>query len=280
MEPRIHRLGKSAFAVIGREGATNFGIVRAEDSSAFLIDADIRRIDEIEEALTQTGCARVSYLFNTHENFDHSSANCYFIDRGVPVVSSEGCWQVLKEDGEEKFVEMAGRSPELWTRFPNLKMGLPVITFSESATVHLPGITIRLIYYGQSHSRGDAVAFLEQEEILFAGDLLCTEVHPVTIYGNITNWMGALGVLLQSRFKVIVPGHGPMEEGQKAGKDALLKFHKYLEDFYSQLMEARSGRKGFGEVERHMTGGNYASLGKTRMVKRNIEYFLREEGKK
>jgi glyoxylase-like metal-dependent hydrolase (beta-lactamase superfamily II) len=73
----LEPLGKSAFAVIGADGATNFGIIRAQDGSALLIDADIRRIDEIEEALAQTQCRRVQYLFITHENFDHSSANDY-----------------------------------------------------------------------------------------------------------------------------------------------------------------------------------------------------------
>jgi glyoxylase-like metal-dependent hydrolase (beta-lactamase superfamily II) len=73
----LEPLGKSACAVIGADDATNFGIIRAQDGSALLNDAGIRRIDEIEEALAQTQCRRVQYLFITHENFDHSSANDY-----------------------------------------------------------------------------------------------------------------------------------------------------------------------------------------------------------
>jgi hypothetical protein len=37
--------------VIGEDGATNFGILRGDDGAALLIDADIRRIDELEQAL-------------------------------------------------------------------------------------------------------------------------------------------------------------------------------------------------------------------------------------
>lgn len=280
LTPHICQLEKSIFAIIGNEGATNFGIVKGEDGRALLVDADIRRIDEIEDALSRTGCAQVSYLFNTHENFDHSSANYYFEKNGTTVISSDGTWRALQEDGEAKFAEMAGRVPELWKRFPDLRMGVPQMTFGETATVRLAGVAVRLVYSaynGQSHSRGDAVALLGEEETLLAGDLLYTEVHPVTIYGNIPNWIESINLLLKKRFKRIVPGHGPVVEGETACKEALVKFLSYLEDFYHQLSEAKSRRKSAHEVQAYMTGEKYEALGKTWMVKRNIDYFLREE---
>ena len=40
----IHQLKESVFAVIGDDGATNFGIVKGSDDSAILIDSDIRRM--------------------------------------------------------------------------------------------------------------------------------------------------------------------------------------------------------------------------------------------
>ncbi len=57
MESKIQRMSRSVYVLSGPEGATNFGIVKANDGSAVLIDADIRRIDEVEEALRLTGCA-------------------------------------------------------------------------------------------------------------------------------------------------------------------------------------------------------------------------------
>jgi len=50
-------MSRSVYVLIGPEGATNFGIVKANDGSPVLIDADIRRIGEVEEALRLTGCA-------------------------------------------------------------------------------------------------------------------------------------------------------------------------------------------------------------------------------
>jgi hypothetical protein len=40
--------------------------------------------------------------------------------------------------------------------------------------------------------------------------------------------------------------------------------------FYANLQEITSGQKRRDEVAKHMLSGAYASLGKTRMVERNI----------
>ena len=276
----IHQLKESVFAVIGEDGATNFGILKGSDGSAVLIDADIRRMDEIDDALQRTGCDKVRYLVNTHENFDHSSANDYFEKNGALVVGTEGCWQALQEDGDAKFAEMAGRSPELWTRFPGLKMGNLQVTFPQEITLRLPGVAVRVVFAahnGKSHSRGDAIAILDQDQILFAGDLLYTDYHPVTVYGDIPNWMQSINRLLSQNFVSVVPGHGPVSSG---GNDvyqrAFEKFRSYLEDFDGRLREIKAGKKSPGDVESYMKSGAYAAMGKTWMVKRNIEYFLKE----
>ena len=266
----LQQIEESVFAVIGDDGATNFGIIQGEDASAILIDADIRRMDEIDDALKRTGCSKVRYLVNTHENFDHSSANDYFEKTGAIVIGSEGCWRALHDDGEAKFAEMAGRSPELWTKFPGLKMGNLQITFPREVTLRLPGVAVRIVYAahnGKSHSRGDVIAILEKQQILFAGDLLYTDYHPVTIYGDIPNWVQSIDRLLDQNFVSVVPGHGPVSSGGKAVyKRALETFRSYLEDFDNRLKEIRLGKKSAGEVESYMKGGEYATMGKTWMV--------------
>ena len=99
MESTIHQAGKSAFVIIGPEGATNFSIIKGAGGAAALIDADIRRIDEVEEALKLTGCSEVKYLINTHEHFDHTSGNFYFRRRGIPIVASAGCCSPARRSG-------------------------------------------------------------------------------------------------------------------------------------------------------------------------------------
>ena len=277
MESKIHRVGRAAYVIIGPEGATNFGLLKADDASAVIIDADIRRIDEVEEALKLTGCTSVGYLVNTHEHFDHTSANYYFAQRGIPIVASAGCARAMKNEGEPDFARMMAPVAHLYDRFPGLHLTVPDVVFAEATRLTLPGITLHLKYCaenGHSHSKGDTTLYFEEDETLIAGDLLYTEVHPVTFFGNIPNWLTALKPLFQTHYKQLVPGHGPAVEGEQGGRAYFKKMYDYLEDFYGNLQEIKAGRKAAEEVAAHMMGGAYASLGKTRMVQRNINQFL------
>jgi len=74
-----------------------------------------------------------------------------------------------------------------------------------------------------------------------------------------------------------VPGHGPVSSGgNDVYKSAFRKFRSYLEDFDGRVKEIKAGRKSPAEVESYMKSGAYAAMGKTWMVKRNIEYSLKE----
>ena len=277
MESAIKQISRSVYAVIGPQGSTNFGIVKGSDGSAALIDADIRRIDDIEEALQLTRCSKVGYLIDTHEHFDHTSANFYFAQRGIPVVASAGCAAAMRDEGGPDFERMMKPVPELYERFPGLCLTLPDVVFRDSTKIALQGVTLHLRYCaenGHSHSKGDTTIFFEEEEVFIAGDLLYTEVHPVTFFGNIPNWLTALKSLFESHYKQLLPGHGPAVEGEQAGKAYFKKMYDYLEDFHGRMVEVKAGRQNAEDVARHMLRGTYASFGKTRMVQRNINHFL------
>ncbi len=277
MESQIKQISRSLYAIIGPGGSTNFAIIKGSDNAAALIDADIRRIDEIEEALQLTGCSKVSYLIDTHEHFDHTSANFYFAQHRIPIVASAGCAAAMREEGGADFERMMKPVAELYERFPGLCLTLPNIVFRDSTKIALPGVTLHLRYCaenGHSHSKGDTTIFFEEEEILVAGDLLYTEVHPVTFFGNIPNWLTALKPLCESHYKQLLPGHGPAVEGEQAGRAYFKKMYDYLEDFYGRMGEVKAGRQNAQDVAQHMLSGDYASFGKTRMVQRNINHFL------
>jgi cyclase len=277
MESELKQVSGSVFALIGPHGATNFTVIKNRAGRAILIDADIRRIDEIEEALQLAGCSRVEYLIDTHEHFDHTSANFYFARRGIPIVASSGCVRAMREQGGPDFERMMTPVPELYERFPGLCLTLPDVQFTDRTEVTLSGVTLHLEYRaenGHSHSKGDTTIYFEEEEVFIAGDLLYTEVHPVTFFGNIPNWLSSLKPLFDSHYEQLVPGHGPAVAGEQSGRAYFKKMYDYLEDFYGHLQEIKAGRENGEKVAQHMLGGAYANLGKTRMVQRNIDQFL------
>jgi glyoxylase-like metal-dependent hydrolase (beta-lactamase superfamily II) len=91
---------------------------------------------------------------------------------------------------------------------------------------------------------------------------------------SLDNWIQALAELRQVSYDKIVPGHGPVGQSQEAGRRDIEKFQSYLEDFNRRLEELREGHKTGPQVVDEMVA-TYPSLGKRWMVKRNIEYFLK-----
>ena len=83
------------------------------------------------------------------------------------------------------------------------------VTFSESLTITLGGVVIKLMHF-EGHTMGDTVVYLPQRNILITGDLV---IGPVPYGGDdITEqWIGSLETLMAMHASVIVPGHGEVE---------------------------------------------------------------------
>jgi glyoxylase-like metal-dependent hydrolase (beta-lactamase superfamily II) len=84
--------------------------------------------------------------------------------------------------------------------------------------------TVRLIELGPAHTRGDTVALLPEDRVVFTGDLLFNEGTPIAWAGPVSNWVRACDRILAMDVDVIVPGHGPIAE-----KQAVREMKGYLE---------------------------------------------------
>jgi glyoxylase-like metal-dependent hydrolase (beta-lactamase superfamily II) len=61
----------------------------------------------------------VRYLVNTHENFDHSSANDYFEKNGTILVGTDGCYRALEEDGTKNSLRWQADRRSYGRAFPD-----------------------------------------------------------------------------------------------------------------------------------------------------------------
>lgn len=100
----------------------------------------------------------------------------------------------MTNEGDDKFAEMSDGRPALFELYPCLDETAAHRLFRQ-ADVNLPGATVHLKHYDQSHSRGDATAYFAEDDVFFAGDLLYTEFHPVTVNGRIEGWIKTLAQL-------------------------------------------------------------------------------------
>lgn len=87
---------------------------------------------------------------------------------------------------------------------------------------------VRLLSWGEAHTSGDSVLLLEEEKIIFAGDICFFGRQPFMIDGKLTPWRNQLHKILELDVEVVVPGHGPV--GDKDDIYLMLQYFEYLED--------------------------------------------------
>ena len=99
----------------------------------------------------------------------------------------------------------------------------------------LGGRVVQLLTWGLAHTRGDQVAFLPEERILFTGDLVEERFFPIYPYFppddaevDGSAWIEVLRRLEELRPEIVVPGHGTVGD---AGLIATARaYHEHLRE--------------------------------------------------
>ena len=108
-----------------------------------------------------------------------------------------------KAEASERFAEATA----LIEQAENFIYQPPTLQVDDELTIDLGKRVVRVLHLGRGNTGGDIVAFLPQENILVAGDLV---VHPVpyAFDGYPSEWIKTLDRVLQLEPQTIVPGHG------------------------------------------------------------------------
>jgi len=124
--------------------------------------------------------------------------------------------------GGEYFHEVMGRRFEL--RFD--RHALPTRTFSQQLDLTVGTLPVRFERVGPAHTQGDAIAYLPERKILFTGDILFHEVHPLIDGSTVDAWIAALDRLIAMEVDIVVPGHGPITD--RSGLAGLRDYMSYF----------------------------------------------------
>ena len=81
---------------------------------------------------------------------------------------------------------------------------------------------------GPAHTRGDTIVHVPSEKLVFTGDILFIEGHPILWVGPVGNWIDACNYINGLDVDTIVPGHGPITD--KRGVIAVRDYLVYVRD--------------------------------------------------
>ncbi|MDB5944252.1 MAG: hypothetical protein JWQ13_3818 [Ramlibacter sp.] len=192
----------------------------------------------------------IKYVLLTHYHAVRVLGASAFVAEGATeVIASQGTLELIAERGKEDMQSEMERFPRLFRNaesVPGLTWPTMVIGGGTPAkgevpgklTVDLGGVRVQIWHPGNGHTRGDTIAWVEEEKVLFSGDLVEYNAGVYTGDAHLEEWPVTLEALRALRAEAIVPGRGEAMKGAAEVEQALDYTKRWVETLYSAAREA------------------------------------------
>ncbi|MEV8441856.1 MBL fold metallo-hydrolase [Actinosynnema sp. NPDC051121] len=252
VERKVVEVADGVFAYVQPDGGwcvNNAGIIVGTERTV-VVDtaATVRRATLLKESVDSLSAGREITLVNTHHHGDHCFGNCVF-PAGVPVVGHHLARREMREGG----LALTHLWPDV--EWGEIKLRLPDVTFTESMSLYPGNVEVELLHVGPAHTTNDVVAWLPEQRVLFAGDVVFNGVTPFVLMGSVRGSIAAVERLRALRPETIVPGHG--DTGGATLLDRTADYLTWLEDLAGA---GRAAGLGPREVAQEADLGAFADL--------------------
>ena len=184
------------------------------------------------------------YLTTTHYHPEHAAG-----EGGFPantIIARPIAQQRELEEKGMQFVEMfSSRSPQMKELLAGVTFRKPDVTFEREVTIDLGGVTARLFWMGQAHTKGDELVDVEPDRTLISGDVVQNKVAPNLPDDNASmkGWVEILGKLRGSSYAHILPDHSAPGDGSLVGIN-----HEFFSEVQSRALELKKQGKSADEA--------------------------------
>jgi glyoxylase-like metal-dependent hydrolase (beta-lactamase superfamily II) len=115
-------------------------------------------------------------------------------------------------------------------------------------TVWMGKTEVKLLQLGRGHTKGDTVAWLPAEKVLFSGDLVEYNATPYTGDAYLTDWPQTLDRVAALGAEKLVPGRGDALTTPATVKAALDGTRAFITQMYESVKAGRAAGKPLKQV--------------------------------
>ncbi len=160
------------------------------------------------------------FLTTTHFHPEHAAGEPGFPANTI-LIRDAVQQQEMEKHGQEMIDMFSGRSAENKELLAGVVLRPPDVTFGQEATVDLGGVTVRLLWFGGAHTKGDELIFVEPDRTLVSGDVVQNKTMP-NIFGDggtPATWLAVLDKVEALNAAHVLPDHSAPGDGSLVGAE-------------------------------------------------------------
>ena len=189
----------------------------------------------------------IKYVLLTHYHAVRVlGASAYAAEGATEVIASKGTYDLIVERGAEDMQSEMDRFPRLFRgadsvpglTWPTMVIGDGKPGRQGSLRIDLGGVQVDIWHPGAGHTRGDTIAWVDAEKVLFSGDLVEYLAGVYTGDALLAEWPATLEALRGLQAEAIVPGRGEAMRGNADVNKALDYTKLWVETLYKCGQEA------------------------------------------
>jgi glyoxylase-like metal-dependent hydrolase (beta-lactamase superfamily II) len=251
--------------VITKEGVVVFDTLGTPVLGAELL-AEIRKHTQ----------APVRRVIVSHYHADHFYGLAPFRAAGAEVWAHASVKPYLASNAPRERLAERSRTLAPWVP-ADMPMELPTHFLSAEEAFRLGGLTFRVIPVGPAHTVEDLALLVEEEGVLFVGDLMFAGRIPFVGDADSRGWIAAIDRVVGYEPRVMVGGHG--DASRNAAADLRLT-RDYLVHLRKTMGEAANDLVDFEEAYRKTDWSRYAHLPAFEAANRRNAYntYIRIQG--
>ena len=203
------------------QGAGGNVAVFVWDDGVLLVDDKLAPASpQVKAAVAAITPKPIRFVVNSHWHRDHSGGNEALAADGAVVVAHENVRQRMSV---ESFVAVFGVKSAA-----SPPRALPVVTFTNDATLHRGGEEISVTHIAPAHTDGDSFVRFGNANVLHLGDCYLNGSFPVIDTSSGGSYPGTIAAIdtalgMSDARTRIIPGHGPVgtEQDLREWRDML-----------------------------------------------------------
>lgn len=236
---RTVKLADDVWALYGAGGT--IGVCAGSDGVVLVDDQFAPLSPKIQAAVKAISDQPVRWVINTHWHGDHTGGNENFANAGATILAHDAVRRRLIEGQDNHFFK---RKVE-----PAVPKALPIVTFDDSASLHVNGEDITAFHVAPAHTDGDVIVWFPKANVIHMGDTFFSSTYPIIDLesgGSIDGMIAACDRVLPKigPDTKVIAGHG--DASDRAG---LQRYRDMLASVRAAVAKLVGQKKTLAEVQ-------------------------------